>query len=97
MASLRAGRRPIDTFSIMDDAIIDEILGAGVLSIRTTTNGAAVKAVAPMDFFLRARRDEHVVKVHVVTLVPDHANPGSPRFRLDDDHVSVHVSRSQQG
>ena len=66
----------------------------GTLKIHSATNGAAVKLVAPLDVMLRGRRDDHgallpvkelVVKAHFVALVPDHANPGSPLFRVDTD------------
>ena len=95
VASLRRGARPVDVFTIMDDDIINELVGDGALALHLSTNRAATKIVPPMDFFLKARRDEAgnllapkelVVKAHVVALVPDHGNPGHPLFRID--HVA---------
>ena len=91
VASLRRGVRPVDTFSVMDDDVLNAELGAGVYMIRSDT-GAAVKLVAPADFFLKAKRDaagallpvkELMVKAHFVALVPDHAHPEQPIFRTD--------------
>lgn len=89
--SLRRGVRPVDIFSVMHDALVDNLVGASVLQA-VPMNGAVVKLVAPFDFLLRARRGddgeltpvkELVVKAHVVALVPDHANPQAPLFRVD--------------
>jgi hypothetical protein len=92
ITSLRRGGRPVDTFSVMCDGIVNKILGERVLTIQR--NGTATKLVPPLDFFLRARRDdvtgelkaakELVVKGHYVSLVQDHSNPGQPIFRTDD-------------
>ena len=92
IASLRRGQRPVDEFSVMCDAIVNEILGERALF--THSNGTAVKMVPPLDFYLRARRDEAgqlkqvmelVAKAHVVALVRDHGAPGHPIFRTDSN------------
>eukprot|EP00966_Prymnesium_polylepis_P265106 6124937-Prymnesium_polylepis.1 len=93
ISALRGGKAPVDTFSIMNDELADLILGDGVFKVHAETNGAAVKMVPPLDFFLRAKRDptsselkvvkEMAVKGHVAALVPNHADPGAPMFRVD--------------
>ena len=93
ISSLRRGLRPVDTFSLMDDDVVNSQLGPGIFSIHNTT-GAAVKLVAPIDFFLKAKRDEAtgellkvkelLVKAHFVSLVPDLETPGHFNFRTDD-------------
>ena len=88
----RCGLRPVDIFAIMDDAIVNNLLGDKILTIHEKS-GAAVKLVAPFDFMLRARRNEQgdlalvkelVVKIHAAALVPDLGNPGHPIFKVDD-------------
>ena len=90
----RRGQRPVDTFSVMDDEVVNALVGAGVMHIHAATTGAAVKLVPPLDFFLRARLDEAgapcaakelTVKGHFAALVPNHGDPGRPIFRLDDE------------
>lgn len=89
----RRGKRPVDTFAVVDDEIINDAFGARVFTFHTETNGTAVKLVGPLEFFLTAKRDEAgelrpvkelTVKAHFASLVPDHFNPGQPIFRLDD-------------
>jgi hypothetical protein len=88
----RRGRRPQDTFAVVDDQIINDAFGAVVFKIHSATNGAAVKLVGPLEFFLTAKRDEAgellpvkemTVKALFCTLVPDHANPGGRPLPLD--------------
>ena len=91
LESLRRGQRPVDSFSIMCDDIVNGILGARELVIQP--NGTATKLVPPLDFFLRAQRDggtgelrrvcQLTVKGHYVALVRDHGAPGAPIFRTD--------------
>lgn len=91
ISSLRRGQRPVDEFSVMCDSVVNEILGERALVVQS--NGTAVKLVPPLDFFLRARRDEStgdvrkvmelVAKAHYVALVRDHGAPGHPIFRTD--------------
>ena len=96
ISSLRRGLRPVDTFSLMNEGVLNEIVGAGVFNINDGNhgNGAAVKMVPPIDFFLRAKRQadgevglvkELAVKAHIVTLVPNLQNPGAPIFRIASD------------
>ena len=91
ISSHKGGDYPVDTFSVMDDSLINDIVGDGVFTIHTS-NGSAVKLVPPFDFFLRARRDEQgelrpvkevIVKVHFAALVANHADPTAPLFRTD--------------
>ena len=94
ISSHRGGVRPVDTFAVMDDPLLDECMGAGAFTCEAHNNGAAVKMVAPIDFFLKAKRDpdtgellpvmELVATAHFVALVPDHENPGAPIFRTDN-------------
>ena len=88
----RTHNRCVDTFSLMCDDILNEFMGTGVFAIHSTSSGAAVKLIPPLDFELRARRGdagdvllvkELVVKAHFACLVPDHSNLNSPIFRLD--------------
>lgn len=91
LESLRRGQRPIDSFSVMCDELVSEILGERELVIQP--NGTATKLVPPLDFFLRAQRDggtgelrrvcQLTVKGHYVALVRDHGAPGAPIFRTD--------------
>lgn len=93
IASLRRGQRPVDGFSVVDDDVISDALGLRLV-YHGTTNRAALKAMAPVDFSLRAKRDaqgqllpvkELVVKAHWAGLVPNETDPGSFIFRTDDN------------
>ena len=93
ITSLRRGARPVDQFVIYDDELINTIVGDDVMRIHVM-NGAAVKPIVPLTFQCCGRRDaagellpgpmELKAKVHYAALVPDHANPQAPLFRLDD-------------
>ena len=91
ISSLRGGVRPVDTFSVMDDAMLNAIVGGGALSL--ANNGTAMKIVPPLDLFLKAKYTEDgnllpgkelEVKAHMVALVADLENPAEPIFRCDD-------------
>lgn len=87
----RGGKRPVNSFGVLDSSIVNKLLGAAAFKIHA--NGTATKIVAPLDFFLKARKDELTgellpvkeltIKVHVATLVENHESPQQPRFRLD--------------
>jgi hypothetical protein len=91
--TFRGGKKPVNTFGVLDVAIVNRLLGAGAFKIQDTKNGAAIKVVAPFEFFLKARKDELtgellpvkelVIKGHIATLVPNHEFSDEPRFRLD--------------
>ena len=84
--------RPVDTFSIMNDAILNRVLGVVLTFTRT---GTAIKIVPPLDCYLTGEVDQAtgtikpvkklVVKAHVVALVANHADLNAPRFRVDTD------------
>ena len=89
----KRGRWPKDLFSIMDDDTVDTIFGESVLTIFEQAS-SAVKIVAPLDVFLRGKRDangqllkakELVLKAHYVKIVSDHEHPGLPIFRCATD------------
>jgi hypothetical protein len=93
IASLRRGQRPVDGFTVVDDDVLTNVFGLRLV-YHGTTNGAAMKAVAPFDFHLRAKRDERgellpvkelVVKAHWAGLIPNHTEPGKFIFRTDDN------------
>ena len=94
VASLKRGARPVDTFTVLDDGVVNEIMGPGVAKHHHESSGTLTKLVAPLTFSLRAKRDhngellltkELAVKAHFVVLVRNHTDPLQPIFRTDDD------------
>jgi len=92
ISSHRRGKHPVDTFSVMDDELVNHILGDAACIKQF--NNTCVKLVPPFDFFLHGKLNESgdlisskelVVKGHVCALVEDHEPPCLPIFRLDDE------------
>ena len=94
VTSLKRGARPADQFTILDDSVVNEIMGPRVAHHHHETSGTVTKLVAPVTFSLKGKRDhngqllltkELTARAHFVALVRNHGDPAHPIFRTDDD------------
>ena len=89
----KRGKYPVDSFSVMDNDMLNSIFSGGSFHWHQHTNGAAIKIVPPLDVSLRGKRDEAgnilevkvlEAKVHFVALQENHETPMEPIFVTDD-------------
>jgi hypothetical protein len=108
IATKRGGKRPVNAFGVLDDVLINELLGPEVYRVQHEKNGAAIKVVPPLEFFMRGWCDDETdellpvkeltIKAHIAALVPNHEHPDNPTFRLDHNAYNyppsdVHTAR----
>lgn len=92
----RGGKNPVDSFAIWADDVVNDVMGEAVLSWRSTTNGAAIKLVPPLQFLLKGKINpatqlimpvkELTIKGHLVALDRNDALPSVPIFNVDTAH-----------